>query len=266
VTAPLARYLQWQIDLAPAAGGSARVDEVAVAYRQVNVPPEFKELTVYPPGEVYLKSPPQSDRIVDVRHPDLSGIFTTIDDDAKDTEGRLGKKYYRVGYQTVAWKVEDANSDPLRFTLEVERRGDDRWLAVRHDLESTSVALDTQALPDGVYRFRVTATDAPANPDGPATATALSSWMTVDNTSPRITGKRDGDTWVVTIDDALSPLTIIEWSRDADTWRPAVPVDGAVDGRRETIRIPAAQGAHLLAVRAVDDHHNRATVALEETP
>ena len=40
--------------------------------------------------------------MVDVRHPDLSGIFTTIDDDAKDAEARLGKKYYRVGWQTVS--------------------------------------------------------------------------------------------------------------------------------------------------------------------
>ncbi len=266
VKAPLARYLQWKLELAPPPGGETTVDGVVVAYRQVNLPPEVKDLTVHDPGEVFLKSPPSSERIVDVRHPDLSGIFTTLDDDAKDAETRLGKRYYRVGYQTLSWKVEDANSDPLRFTVEVQRRGSDRWMPVRTDLESTSLALDTQALPDGLYRFRLTATDAPANPASPGTTSALSSWVVVDNTAPHITARREGDAWVVAIEDALSPLTIVEWSRDADAWRPVTAEDGVIDGRRETVRIPASAGAHLLSVRAVDDHHNRATIALEETP
>ena len=266
VAAPLARYLQWKLELAPGPGDGARVNGVTVSYRQVNLPPEIKDLTVHDPGEVFLKSPPSSERIVDVRHPDLSGIFTTLDDDAKDAEGRLGKRYYRVGYQTLSWKVEDANGDPLRFTLDVQQRGGDRWLPVRTDLESVSLALDTQALPDGLYRFRLTASDAVANPGEPSTASTLSSWVVVDNSPPHIVARREGGAWVVTIEDAMSPLTIVEWSRDADAWQQVVPEDGAVDGRRETIRIPAERGAHLLSVRAVDDHHNRAIVALEELP
>ncbi len=266
VMAPLTRYLQWKLDLAPGTARDAQVDGVTIAYRQVNVPPEIKDITVHDPGEVFLKSPPSSERIVDVRHPDLSGIFTTLDDDAKDAEGRLGKKYYRVGYQTLSWRVEDANGDPLRFTLEVQPRAGERWLPVRTDLDTVSLALDTQALPDGVYRFRLTASDAAANPDAPGAASALSSWVVVDNAPPHITAKRVGETWVVTVEDAMSPITIIEWSRDADLWQQVVPDDGAIDGRRETVRIPAATGAHLLAVRAVDDHHNRATAALEEHP
>lgn len=266
VPAPAARFLQWQLELAPPAAGAVEVDGVVVAYRQVNLPPEIKDLTVHDPGEVFLKSPPSSERIVDVRHPDLSGIFTTLDDDARDTEGRLGKKYYRIGYQTLSWKAEDPNGDPLRFTVEVQRRGAERWLPVRTDLEATSVALDSQALPDGLYRFRLTATDAPANPAAPGTDSSLSSWVVVDNSPPAISAGREADTWVVAVEDALSPLAVVEWSRDADVWHPAAPDDGAIDGRRETIRIPAARGSHLLAVRAIDNHHNGATVALEELP
>jgi hypothetical protein len=264
VKAPQARFLQWRLELTPPPAGDAWIEGVTVAYRQVNLPPEIKDLTVHEPGEVFLKSPPPSERIVDVRHPDLSGIFTTLSDETKDNDGRLGKKYYRVGYQTLSWKVEDPNGDPLRFTVEVLPHGSDRWIGVRSNLEESNLALDTQALPDGLYRFRLTATDAPANPEGAATVSALSSWVTVDNTPPRLSGRREHDTWVVTVEDALSPLTIIEWSRDGDTWHPAVTDDGAIDGRRETVRIPAAPGAHLLTVRAIDNHHNRATVALEE--
>ncbi len=80
-SAPPARYLQWEVDLQPV-GPAARVGRVVVAYRQINLPPEITEITVHEPGAVFLKGPPPSDRIVEVQHPDLSGIFTTLDDEA----------------------------------------------------------------------------------------------------------------------------------------------------------------------------------------
>ena len=266
VAAPLARFLQWKLDLTPQAGVAMRIESVAIAYRQVNLPPEVKELAVHEPGEVFLKSPPPSERIVDVRHPDLSGIFTTLSENGQENQDRLGKKYYRIGYQSLSWKVDDPNGDPLRFTLDVQRRGDARWWPVRSELESVNVALDTNALPDGLYRFRLTATDVAANPDEPNATSALSSWVLVDNAAPRVSATRTGDTWLVTVEDSASPIAILEWSRDAETWVQLQPEDGTLDGRRETARIAAKAGAHLLAVRAVDDHHNRATVALEEQP
>jgi len=267
VTAPPARYLQWRVDLEPPVGApSPRVGRVEVAYRQINVPPEIKEFVVHDPGEVFLKGPPPSDRIVEVQHPDLSGIFTTLDDEGKEFQDRLGKRYYRVGYQTLSWKVEDPNGDPLRFTLEVQKAGSDAWWKIRENIEAVSLAFDTQALADGLYRFRLTATDAPANPSAPATAQMLSSWVVVDNTPPTIAISRKGDAWLVTVDDALSPVARVEWNRDAEEWEPLEPDDGLLDRRHETFRIPAKPGAHVLAVRAVDDHHNRATAAVEEKP
>ena len=68
------------------------------------------------------------------------------------------------------------------------------------------------------------------------------------------------------MDDALSPITLVEWNRDADSWHALAPEEGLLDRRHETFRIPAARGGHVLAVRAVDDHHNRATAAVEEKP
>jgi hypothetical protein len=263
IGAPTARYLQWRLDLA---GAGARVERVEIAYRQVNLPPEITEFTVHEPGEVFLKAPPPSDRIVEVEHPDLSGIFTTLDDNPPDRQATLGKRYYRVGYQSLSWKADDPNNDPLRFTLEVQPAGRTDWWPVRSDLDTTVVAIDTQALPDGLYRFRLTASDAPGNPDTPATAQALSSYVVVDNTPPRVSITRDGDSWVVKVEDALSTVSVVEWNRDADTWHPLVPADGALGGRRVTARIPVERGHHVLAVRAVDDHHNRAVTAVEETP
>jgi hypothetical protein len=266
-SAPPARYLQWQVELEPPPSGPvARVGRVAVAYSQINLPPEIKEFTVHDPAEIFLKGPPPSDRIVDVQHPEVSGIFTTLDDEAKESQDRLGKKYYRVGYQSLSWKAEDPNGDPLRFTLEVQGEGSERWWKVRDNLETVVLAIDTQALADGLYRFRLTATDAPANPEAPASAQALSSWVVVNNTPPRVTVTREGASWVVTAEDALSPIVRVEWNRDAEAWYPLAPQDGLLDKRRETFRIPVQTGQHVLAVRAMDDHYNRATVAVEEKP
>jgi hypothetical protein len=266
VSAPSARYLQWQVDLESPPSGVTRVGRVVVAYRQINLPPTITELTVHPPAEIFLKGPPPSDRIVEVQHPELSGIFTTIDDEAKENQDRLGKKYYRVGFQSLSWKADDPNDDPLRFALEVQSQGNGRWWQVRDNIDAVVLGIDTQALPDGLYRFRLTATDEPANPEAPATTRALSSWVVVDNTPPKATLSREGSVWVVTVEDALSPIVRVEWNRDADTWHPLAPQDGLLDRPKETFRIPVQSGQHVLAVRAMDDHYNRVTVAVEEKP
>ena len=77
---------------------------------------------------------------------------------------------------------------------------------------------------------------------------------------------REGSFWVVTAEDALSPIVRVEWNRDAEAWHPLAPEDGLLDRRRETFRIPVHPGQHVLALRAIDDHYNRATVAVEEKP
>jgi hypothetical protein len=264
VAVPPARYLQWQLDLQGPA--TARVERVEIAYRQVNLPPTVKELTLHEPGEVFLKGAPPADRVVEVDHPDLSGIFTTLDDDAAERQVSLGKKYYRVGYRSLSWKAEDPNGDPLRFDVEIQPAGAGRWWPLRERLETTVLALDTQALADGVYRFRLTASDEPANPEAPERSARVSSFLTVDNAPPRVTLERRGNEWFVTVEDATSAIARVEWNRDADLWHALVPEDGLLDGRRETFRLPVAGASHVLAVRAVDDHHNRAVAAVEETP
>ncbi len=261
-TAPPSRYLQWQLKLGPA----GVVEFLRVAYRQFNLPPQIDEITVHDPAEVFLKGPPPSDRAVSVTHPTRAGIFTTLDSETSDVSARLGKKYYLVGYQTVSWKASDPNNDPLLFDVELQRAGQERFWSVASRLESPSVSIDAQALADGSYRFRITASDGQANPDAPATTRALSRWFVVDNTAPRIEIARSGEVWVITVEDAGSPLTLVEYNRDGERWIPLTPEDGLLDGRRETFRLPAVKGPRLLAVRAVDAHHNRATVAVDETP
>jgi hypothetical protein len=119
-------------------------------------------------------------------------------------------------------------------------------------------------LPDGIYRFRLTATDAPGNPDGAIEVSRVSRWFAVDNTPPSASLRRTGDRWVVSVSDNLSPIVRAEWSRDGLEWVPIAPRDGLLDGREETFEFPAASGRHMVVIRVVDRQHNRATAGAEE--
>ncbi len=260
VPLPPARSLQWELEI-PA---GALVDRVEIAMAEINLPPEVTSISVEDPGVVYLAAPPPSGPVIDAEHPDVSGIFTVIDENndrqAKTTKG---KKYYRVGYRTVSWKAKDPNEDSLRFHLEVERRDGVR-LTVRERIDGAQLAIDTTALPDGVYRFKLTATDDLQNPGAAIETTAISRWFTVDNTPPEIEVEADGKSWIVRVTDTVSPIGHAEWSRDGDRWHQLAARDGVLDGTEERFSLPRQSGGHLVVVRAMDRHHNRTTKGVVE--
>lgn len=262
---PAARSLQWEVDFPADAKTAPLVDRVEVAVVEVNLPPRMKMLVVEEPGVVYLSAPPPTGPVIEAVHPDVNGIFTVIDDSAPKKNGSTkGKKYYRAGFRTVSWQVSDPNKDPLQYRLEIEDRNGFN-LNVRERIAGTQLGVDTHALPDGTYRFRLTATDAPGNPEGAIEVSRASRWFAVDNTAPKASLRRTGDRWVVTVQDNLSPIVRAEWSRDGSEWTALAPTDGLLDGREETFEFPAVSGRHMIVVRVVDRQHNRTTAgAVEE--
>ncbi len=261
---PAARSLQWEVDFRAEAKTAPLVDRVEVAVIEVNLPPQIKQLAVEEPGVVYLAAPPPTGPVIEAVHPDVNGIFTVIDDAAPKKNGSTkGKKYYRAGFRTVSWQVSDPNNDPLRYRLEIEDRNGFNF-NVREQIAGTQLGVDTHALPDGTYRFRLTATDLPGNPDGSIEVSRVSRWFTIDNTAPMASLDRTGDLWVVSVKDNLSPIVRAEWSRDGHEWTALAPTDGLLDGREETFEFPAEAGRHMVVVRVVDRQHNRATAGAEE--
>jgi len=262
VEAPAGTALQWEVELGP----RASVERVAVSYREVNLAPVIRRITLAEPGAVFLASPPPTGQYVDLWHPDRNGIFTVLGGPGSRTEktSGQGKKYWRTGFRTVSWKVDDPNGDPLRFRLELEPAGGRAVLLVRDDLKGTRLAVDTTAVPDGRYRFRLTATDEPGNPGVGLETAAVSRWFTVDNTPPRVTISRQETTWHIVAEGTGSAVARAEWSRDGAEWIPLAPEDGILDGGEERFSIPAASGRHILVIRVADAHHNRATVGVTE--
>ena len=261
---PAARSVQWELDFPAEFEMAPLVDRVEVAVKEVNLPPRIKQLKVEEPGVVYLSAPPPTGPVIEAVHPDVNGIFTVIDDTAPKNNGSTkGKKYYRAGFRTVSWKVSDPNSDPLRHHLEIEGRNGFQF-KVRERIAGTQLAVDTHALPDGTYRFRLLSSDAPGNPDEAIDVSRVSRWFTIDNTAPVANLDRNGDLWVVSVKDNLSPIARAEWSRDGDEWTALAPTDGLLDGREETFEFPAQSGSHMVVVRVVDRQHNRSTAGAVE--
>jgi hypothetical protein len=264
VSLPAASSLQWEVEIPPGEGGSPEVDRVEVAVVEVNLPPRIEELKVEEPGVVFLATPPSTGPVIEAVHPDLNGIFTVIDEATrKNSNSTKGKKYYRAGFRTVSWKAGDDNKDPLRFRLEVESRDGFRF-EVRDRISGTQLGVETSALPDGVYRFRLKASDAPRNPATALETERVSRWFVVDNTPPAISIDRTGDTWIARASDALSPIVRAEWSRDGERWQALAPEDGLLDGRDESFEFPAAAGRHMVVVRVVDRQHNRSSAGAVE--
>jgi hypothetical protein len=264
VSLPPASSLQWELEISAVDGGSSTVDRVEVAVVEVNLPPRISEFKVEEPGVVYLAAPPSAGPVIEAVHPDLNGIFTVIDEATrKKSNSTKGKKYYRAGFRTVSWKAADTNKDPLRFRLELENRTGFSF-EVRDRITGTQLGVDTSAMPDGVYRFRLTASDAPRNPASALATNRASRWFVVDNTPPVISIDRSGETWVATVSDALSPIVRAEWSRDGESWQALAPADGLLDGRDESFAFPVASGRHMVVVRVVDRQHNRSTAGAEE--
>jgi hypothetical protein len=260
VPLPPAQSLQWELEI-PA---GERVDRIEIAMAEINLPPEVSSITVEDPGVVYLAAPPPSGPVIDAVHPDISGIFTVIDETSnRKAKTTKGKKYYRVGYRTVSWKAKDPNDDSLRFHLEVERE-DGFQLPVKERIDGTQLAIDATALPDGVYRFNLAATDAVQNPGAALETVTTSRWFTVDNTPPSIDVDTDGDTWIVRVTDTTSPILQVEWSRDGDRWNQLAARDGVLDGTEESFSLARKKGSHLVVIRTMDRHHNRTTHGVVE--
>ncbi len=177
----------------------------------------------------------------------------------------------------VAWKVDNPDSDELRYRVQFRREGQGRWLdATPPDdvLTKPELDWDTAALPEGNYRIRVDASDEIANPPDDVTHHALESGpVRVDNTPPvfksiGVTGHR----LRAEVVDGIGPIARVEVAVDGRLeWRPVLPVDGIFDTADETIDaditalLPAGPGPHVVAVRAFDAAGN-AAVREVETP
>lgn len=258
------RYLQFRLEL-ESASPSPSVSEVVVSYRQKNLAPTISSLDVLSPGQVLVPANfnPAS-QVFEPVSPNREGIFTSLVPEIERDNQRL-KPLWKRGYRTLQWEADDPNGDTLSYRLEF--RPDDEteaWFPIVEDHAETYFSFDATVLPDGVYRFRVTASDSAGNGDRESLETGRTSGpVAVDHTPPvlgRVT--RDGSTLRFEVRDTLNALRQAEYSLDGREWRPAVPVDGLLDGRSESFELTIEGNARLVLFRAMDSFFNLASFNL----
>ncbi|MEM1182575.1 MAG: WD40 repeat domain-containing protein [Acidobacteriota bacterium] len=259
----VARYLQWRATLR-AGDQLPEINAVELSYRQLNQAPKLGDVEVLDAGKILVsQSFNPTSTTFEPWSPNRDGIFTRLR--AERNDGQM-KTLWKRGYRTLKFEAEDPNGDTLTYKLEVKAQDGDKWLPVAEDLDEAWFSFDATVLPDGEYRFRVTAADARSNPHGDALEdTKRSDLVLIDHTPPSLesAAPRSNGSQEVVVADALHPIRHAAVSVDAGPWKPVESLDGLLDSRREKLRLEAPDDAGLVLLRVTDAALNVVTLAVE---
>lgn len=270
---PGARFFQWRATLSGGAKGAApSLERVEFSYVERNARPVLENVTVLEPGAVIPRPGSSGSNVLSVTNPDENGIYAGLEPPREAGAGDApGRRLFRKGFRTVTWRGTDPNGDSLRYEVEAKREGTDVWFPIRKELEEPYCSFDTTALPDGRYRFRVTASDRSSNPEAEAlTAAEESAIAVVDNTPPLLkveSAKVVGGEVEVRLlaTDAFSPVAKAEGAVNSDRWRPLAPENGASGSpvARFVFRAPKPEKGAVFSIRVLDGAGNSAAASLE---
>jgi hypothetical protein len=285
---PRGRYVQWRAELRADREISPRLWGAELSYRQENLKPRIDQLAVLEPGQILVPSNfNPSNQVYEPAHPNREGIFTSVGRSADDDSGGgRTKPLWKQGFRTLRWTAADPNEDQLVYDLafrpadekSAAQAGEEGWLTMADELQDDWYSFDATVLPDGIYRFRLRASDRPANdPESSLVVERISDPVVVDHAPPELgEARRDGERLRVTVRDAASPLREAVYSVDAREWKPVKAADGLLDGRTETLLIEpgeamkddAEKGAKkeesLILLRVTDASFNVTTFNLSQ--
>jgi WD40 repeat protein len=273
---PAARFIQWKAVLEP----GARLSSVGVNYLPVNIAPVVDEIAVEPGARVNQAAQQTGQPVqVNINLPSAQTGLSYTQDPAT---APLSAVRDRTAV-TVRWAAHDDNGDDLLFDVYVRGDGEKNWRLLKARITERFYSFDSIKIPDGGYRLKVIASDAPAHPLGDGlTGDRESDHFIIDTTPPVLTllqGTLQNGTvhasFVAT--DATSPIGHAEYSLDGRPWQYLDPVGKLSDSLIEhyDFTIPVAAGSvpppenepatrlpttdpaeHVLVVRAYDRYEN----------
>jgi len=261
VAAPDARFVQWRVRMASDGAHAPSVRRTEAAYRNRNTAPVIESLVALEPAEVLNRAGSGGSNVLETSAPDERGIFTSLEEPRSEASPR---KLYRKGYRTLQWKASDPDGDALVYEIEFRPVGGAKWIPLKREIRDTYYSFDATSLPDGEYVFRLSASDADANPGEGKTGARESAPVRIDNTPPVIRQVRVAPgLFEFEAHDLGSPIVEAEYSVDAKKWVRVEPKDGLSDSMTEsyTVRLaPEARGGYLL-VRVTDGSRNVAVAS-----
>ena len=258
------RYAQLRATLKGEGKTTPEITRLKVAYLRKNLPPYVHEITSMKKGIALtpLASSGPKARTIDIGS---EGSAHRSEDSRKNQVRLKAREMARRGALTIRWSAEDPNEDKLRYRLEVRPIGKGQWHSLDDGLEYPFYTLDSSQLPDGYYRFRVTATDSNSNSVGRELTNRRESFsILVDNNPPEVSKLKvstSGDSLTLSLSssDGVGPLSLAEFSLDGAEFRQILPDDGVLDGRGEKFTIALGElraGEHLVTVRVRDSAGN----------
>ena len=169
----------------------------------------------------------------------------------------------------VRWKATDPNGGALEYTVKYREKGMPVWIQIARNITVQHYRWMLSGIPDGYYRVKIIASDAPDNtPANTRSVARESSEILVDHTPPAITDLKWRQTAsqhvVVTgvASDKLSPIVGVSIQVDSSkNWRPAAAsatiFDSPLEGFRGRTGV-LTSGPHRIVVKAVDSAGNEA--------
>ncbi|MGE5647898.1 MAG: hypothetical protein ACM336_19145 [Acidobacteriota bacterium] len=268
IASPPARFIQWRATLqASPSGASPELRAVDVAYLAKNIAPEVEQIEITPAN---YRFPPQAHLTIStppaLSLPPLGRPARTPSVNLGGDSGATSMQYAK-GWIGARWSASDDNDDPLLFTVQIRGENETVWKPLTDKLTERRFSWDSTSFPDGDYRIRIIATDAPGNTPAEAlTGELISDSFTIDNTPPAITGLAgtvNGNQLVVRwkATDARSLIDKAEYSINGGDWTLVDPVTRLTDSREEDyeISIPRpSPGEQNVAVRVADEFDNQA--------
>ena len=252
IASPIARFIQWRVDLSPASTG---VDDVTVAFLPQNTPPLVRSISV--------TTLPQAKPAASAAASASYSVTVTDSGEATPAAGTQSQMLARGATPQIqiSWQADDPDGDRLIYSLFFRGEDEREWKLLRANMTENTYLLDGDVFADGRYLFKVTASDRLSNPSDLARdAELVSAPVLIDNTPPVVTPsapRRTGAGVEIDVDaeDHGSVLRRCEFSIDAGPWSPVEAADGVTDSSRERFNIRIANlppGEHLIVVRVYD--------------
>jgi hypothetical protein len=271
IESPPARFLQYRLRLRQGGGAAPIVSAVEVAYLQVNVPPIMGDVQVYGPENPYMEGgpeyrPPQ----ISQTYPNGLKVEFSYPRSGPRQVSSSGAAWAR-GIRSVSWDAADPNGDDLTYVVSVKAEDEKEWKMLVDDYTERVYSWDSESFPNGTYRLKVEASDAPDNPPPSALTTSrVSPIFEIDNLPPQVLdlrtsnllaerGARPGVAVTGRAVDVDSRIDNIEYALDWGDWIPVLPLDKIFDSREEKFRFEVKDlepGEHIISVRASDAQRN----------
>jgi hypothetical protein len=229
---PAARFVQWKAVIEP----EAKVDSVGINYLPVNIAPLVDEIAVEPGARANQTAPqPGQPQQITINLPSAQNTLSYNQDPATAPLAAVRDR----SAVTVRWAAHDENGDELIFDVYVRGDGEKNWRLLRAHVTDRFYSFDSIRIPDGGYRVRVLASDAPAHMLGDALSSAKESDRFIIDTTPPLLTALQGSLqsgvihagFVAT--DQTSPITRAEYSIDAGRWQFLEPVGQLSDSLTE---------------------------------